>query len=364
MSQSAAPANRHVAVIGGGINGVMTAWALARQGARVELFERGALMDATSAASTKLLHGGLRYLENGELRLVREGLRERSWWIEQAPHLAHKLRIILPVYRWSRRSRYTVRIGLWLYALLAGDRSLGPSAWHPRAELLAIQPDLQDQDLVGGFTFFDGQMDDRALGLWAADRAREAGVSVHEHRPVARVDEQGRLWAGGDPLAFDHVVNVAGPWARRLLADSGVPSRHDLDLVRGSHLILDRPCAAGILAEVRDERRIAFVLPYLGRTLVGTTEVRQGPDEPVACSEAERDYMLAFHNRIMRRPAGAQDIVQTFAGLRPLLRSADDPNRATREYAVETHGRLTTVLGGKWTTARPLGEQVAARVLG
>lgn len=351
-----------VAVVGGGINGVMTAWSLAQAGHRVELFERGTLMAATSAASTKLLHGGLRYLENAEFRLVREGLRERAWWIAQAPHLAHPLEIILPVYDWSRRPPWMVRIGLGMYGLLAGNRSLGRSRWHDRAAVLRLQPDLNPEGLRGGFTFWDGQMDDRALGLWAADRAREAGVVVREHAAVERVDAAGGLWLGGARCAFDRVVNVAGPWARALLDASGIASRHTLDLVRGSHLILDRPCPAGVLGEIRGERRIAFALPWQGRTLVGTTEVRQGLEAAPACSDEERDYILAFHNRLMRTPATVRDIHASFAGLRPLLRSAADPSKATREYAIEVQGSLVTVLGGKWTTARALGEQVAQRV--
>lgn len=352
-----------VAVIGGGINGVMSAWALATAGHHVDLYERGALMGATSSASTKLLHGGLRYLENMEFRLVQEGLRERAWWIGQAPHLAHPLEIILPVYDWSRRPPWMVRIGLGMYHWLSGDRSLGKHRWHDRDALLRLQPDLDPHGLRGGFTFWDGQMDDHALGLWAAERAREAGVRMHEHAPVERIAADGGLWLAGEREVFDRVVNVAGPWACELLRLSGIACAHTLDLVRGSHLILDRPCPAGVLAEVKGERRIAFVLPWQGRTLVGTTEERQALDTEPRCSDAERDYMLAFHNRIMRTPATAGDVVSSFAGLRPLLRSAADPSRATREYVIEVQGRVTTVLGGKWTTSRALGEQVAARVL-
>jgi glycerol-3-phosphate dehydrogenase len=352
-----------IAVIGGGINGVMSAWSLAKAGHTVELFERGKLMAATSSASTKLLHGGLRYLENMEFRLVREGLRERAWWIQQAPHLAHPLEIILPVYTWSRRPPWMVRIGLGMYGMLAGDRSLGPHRWHDREALLRLQPDLNPEHLRGGFTFWDGQMDDHALGLWAAEQAQAAGVQMHEDAPVERIASDGGVWLAGARSAYDRVVNVAGPWACALLQASGIPCAHTLDLVRGSHLILDRPCPAGVLGEIRDERRIAFALPWQGRTLVGTTEVRQGLDEVPVCTDAERDYILAFHNRLMRTPAGVRDIVSTFAGMRPLLRSAADPSRATREYVIEVQGRVISVLGGKWTTARALGELVAARAV-
>ena len=353
----------HVAVIGGGINGVMTAWALRYAGCEVDLFERGKLMGATSSASTKLLHGGLRYLENGEFRLVREALRERAWWIAQAPHLAHPLHLILPVYGWSRRSRVTLGVGLGLYGLLAGGHALGPSRWLSRDALLRLQPDLCPNDLRGGFSFYDGQMDDHALGLWAAEQAIAAGVHVHEDTPVERITPDGGVMTPNGLLTFDRVVNVAGPWAARLLAISGIPCRHTLDLVRGSHVILNRACPSGILAEICDERRVAFILPWKGQTLIGTTEVRQDLGEVPACSAAERDYLLTFYNRMMRTPAQASDISDTFAGIRPLLRSAADPSRATREYAIEEHAKVISVFGGKWTTARALAEQVATRLV-
>lgn len=208
-----------VAVIGGGINGIMTAWALQYAGCTVELFERGRLMSATSSASTKLLHGGLRYLENGEFRLVREALHERTWWIAQAPHLAHPLQLILPVYGWSRRSRYTMGLGLGLYGLLAGGHALGPSRWHSCEALLHLQPDLCADDLRGGFSFYDGQMDDHALGLWAAEQAIAAGVHVRENTPIDRITSDGGVMTPSGRQAFDQVAVGRAP------AD---PERHSL----------------------------------------------------------------------------------------------------------------------------------------
>jgi len=133
-------------------------------------------------------------------------------------------------------------------------------------------------------------------------------------------------------------------------------------LVRGSHLLVDRQCPAALLAEVPGSRRIAFILPYQGKTLVGTTEVRQSLDEPIACSQEEREYLIRFHDGILKTPLREDEIARTFAGLRPLLRSAADPDKVTREYAIESTGKLVTVFGGKWTTARALGIKVTAVV--
>jgi glycerol-3-phosphate dehydrogenase len=350
-----------VGVVGGGINGLCIAWELARSGHQVSLFERGGLMEATSCASTKLLHGGLRYLEHGELRLVREALRERSWWVRTVPELTNPIELCLPVCRGGWRARWQVALGLRLYDLLAGKDNLGRHRWYAREAFLERAPDLQPDAVLGGFSFWDGQMDDRRLGLWVAERAREAGAELCEHSPVAALTAHGDLvLEDGPALRFDALVNAAGPWAEELLIRSGLPSRHRLHLVRGSHIVFAEPVSTGYLLEVPRERRVIFVLPYQGKTLVGTTEVSHTLGEPVRCTEAEAAYLVAAHNAHLRPPRRVEDIVASFSGVRPLIRSAADPGRATREYAFERHGRVHTVFGGKWTTARSLARRLHA----
>jgi glycerol-3-phosphate dehydrogenase len=345
-----------IAIVGGGINGLCTAWVLAGRH-QVTLYERDAVMGATSRASSKLLHGGLRYLENREFRLVREALRERDAWLARAPHAARPIRLVYPVYRDGRRSRWLVGTGMWLYDRLAGPTPLPRAQWRTAAQLLEADPLLRAQGLRGGHVFSDGLMDDHALGLWVAGQAIAAGVTIREHTPVDAVDPAGGVTVQGERVPYDRVVNVAGPWAAALLERSGVPARHRLDLVRGSHVVLDRPCAQPYLLEVPAERRVFFVLPWKGRTLVGTTEVRQRLDEPIACSAEEEAYLLRAYRHYF--PGDAPPVVERFAGVRPLLYSAANPTRATREYAIERHGQLVTVLGGKWTTALALAGKVA-----
>ena len=353
---------RRVAVVGGGINGIMSAWALRGRGCEVEVFEAGEVMGATSSASTKLLHGGLRYLEHGSFRLVREALAERGWWLSQAPHLCHAIELLLPVRAPGGRARWKLRAGLWLYDRLAGRNALRPHRWLDRDAALDAMPQLRPEGLLGAFSFWDGQMDDLELGRWAADRAREAGVRIHERSPVDTVAADGTVQGQVGSARYDLIVNVAGPWAAELLVRSGIRSNYRLDLVRGSHLVTNRPCKHGVLAEVPGDRRIGFVLPWKGGTLVGTTEVRQDGPSGAACSPDERGYIRRFHDSVLRSPLRDDEITGSFAGVRPLIRSADDPSRATREYAIERVGRLVTVFGGKWTTARALGERVAQEV--
>ena len=351
-----------VAVVGGGINGVMSAWALVLNGCSVDLFERDQLMGATSSASTKLLHGGLRYLEQGHIKLVRQALHERRWWMMRAPHLAKPLKISLPVYKESRRPGWMVWCGLTLYDQLAGRASLGRSQWLSREESLRSCPDLRSDGLLGTYLFYDGSMDDRALGLWAAEKAAAAGVRIHTETGVESIAPDATVRVDGQARSFDRVVNATGPWARELLDSSGIVTRHELDLVRGSHLLLDRPCENACLLQAPRDGRICFVLPYRNKTLVGTTEVRQNLTGPICCSPAETGYLLELYHYYY--PSLQAKICGAFSGLRPLIRSHANPNKATRDYAIETTAKVVTIYGGKWTTARAVGLRVADVALG
>ena len=351
-----------VAVVGGGINGLASAWVLLQAGHEVTVFERDGLMGATSSASTKLLHGGLRYLEHGQLRLVYEALHERNWWLRQVPELTQALELVVPVYPGSSRPRWKLKAGLWLYDRLAGRGRIGRHCWHGPADLAERAPGLDTTGLKGGYTFFDGQMDDYRLGLWVAEQVRHMGGVIHDGEAVERLDTAGGVTTASGSHRFDRVVNVAGPWAEALNEGSGVACGWHLDLIRGSHILFDQSLAAGFLLEHPRDGRAFFALPYQGRTLVGTTEVRQDLDEPIACSEAERDYLLAGYNHYFRDRRRAADIAETFAGVRPLIRSGADPTKVSREYKLERRGQLVTVYGGKWTTARRLGQKVAELV--
>ena len=341
----------------------MSAWALLEQGHEVVLFERDEPMGATSQASTKLLHGGLRYLEHGDFALVREGLRARAWWLENAPRHTRTIEIAIPLYRGSRRWRLSLKSGLLLYQWLAGRHGLGGHRWLG-AEALARQvPQLRTDGLRGAYVFRDGQMDDHALGSWALQRIVEMGAQVRANTPVERIDLGGEVVASTGRERFDAVVNACGPWAASLLEQSGMDSPHRLDLVRGSHLLVSPRHRLGFLLEAPDDGRPCFVLPYGGHTLVGTTEVRQVLGEPVKCSDAERVYLMRLYDAYFDPGLGPDGILSDFAGIRPLVASREEnANAVTRESAIVRQGRTLTIYGGKWTTSRELGLQVAAAV--
>ena len=351
-----------IAVIGGGINGVMAAWELAKAGHSVDLIEKSNVMSATSSASTKLLHGGLRYLEHGRFSLVRESLRERAWWLEAAPDVTQVIPILFPIFQRSPRSRWTIKLGMVLYDRLAGKFGVGKHRWVSCAELTEVMPNLKSAGLKGAYLFYDGQMDDYALGLWATEQAKSEGVTVLEHTQVDCITADGSVEIQGNQRQYDRVVNVAGPWAVELLKQSGLPYEYDLDLVRGSHLLLDRNIKHGMMLTAQTDGRLFFVLPYKGKTLLGTTEVRQDLSEPVVCSESETDYLITAYNDSFDDSIDQSDVVSSFAGLRPLLKSHKNPNRATREYRIEQHEKVISVFGGKWTTARALAKKITAKL--
>ncbi len=347
-----------VAVIGGGINGLCVAWQLAVDGHSVNLYEKGALMAETSSASTKLLHGGLRYLEQGSFGLVKEALSERAWWLAQVPQIAHPVELLLPLYQ-GGRSRALVKCGLLLYDLLAGSKNIERHSWCDLASITANDTQLSTTGLLGGYRFFDGQMDDHALGLWVADQANQSGVTIAEHTSVNKVTTEGDvIFENGQTVNYDRVINVTGPWAEQLLVSSGITSQYRLDLVRGSHLLLSGQLSRGYFLEHPTDQRIFFTLPYQGQILLGTTEVRQALGEINQCSNQERDYLLEGYNAFFCDKKSEQDIISGFSGLRPLLSSAADPNKASREYEIERINCLINVWGGKWTTARSLARKV------
>lgn len=345
-----------VAVVGGGINGVMAAWEFAKSGCLVDLYERNSLMRATSSASTKMLHGGLRYLEHGRFDFVRESLHERSWWIRQAPHLAKPFQLVLPVYN-GARSRWLIGAGIRLYDLLAKGSGFPSGRWLRANQLKTAFPSLSEEGLRGGYTYWDAQMDDYRLGMWAADQAKTEGVQVLENTPVEQIAVDGTL-VTDTTRHYDRVVNLTGPWAAQLLQRSGISSKYQLNLIRGSHLVINRRVPMGCVLQVPGDKRLVFLLPNGENALLGTTEVPQPVSDRVEPSADEVEYLLSCYNTFFKDRLGLHDVVHAFAGLRPVVASNDDHSSASRESVIERQNKLINVFGGKWTTSRALAKKI------
>lgn len=358
---------QRIAVIGGGINGAGAAWELARRDYEVVLFEKGVCGAQTSSATTKMVHGGLRYLEHLHLGLVRESLRERTWLLEHAGALVKPLEILLPLYEDSPRRKATVRLGLVLYDHLARDANIAAPRFH-EANDLPGNPPLRTEGLRGAFSYWDAQVDDFALVRTVVASAIRDGAIVREHTRVdalVRDGEEGWLvrTEHGDESRFDLIVNAAGPWMNELLRENGIEARYTLSLVRGSHLVLkERVSDAGLLLQSTTDRRVFFVLPWKETTLVGTTEVvqRESPDH-VRASEEEIDYLIERYNRYISEPLTRDGIASTFAGVRPLVGLAANPSVLSRDARITRSGNVINVFGGKLTTFMSLARKVALR---
>jgi glycerol-3-phosphate dehydrogenase len=365
-NQQPATSNRgRVAVVGGGINGVGAAWELARRDYEVTLYEKGVCGAQTSSATTKMIHGGLRYLEHLHFALVRESLRERAWLLRNLPELVKPLEILLPIYSDSPRSRSVVKAGLVLYDRLAGDVNIAAHRSLQVQEMLERAP-LREEGLRGGFSYSDAQVDDFALVRTVVASAIRDGAAIREHTGVEALVRDGDEWivcTADDEQRFDLVVNAAGPWMNELLRANGIEASYVLSLVRGSHLVLhERVSESGLLLQSTTDHRVFFVLPWKGTTLVGTTEVLQTePLEGVHATDEEIDYLIERFNRYFKTPISREDIRSTFAGVRPLVGRATNPSAIGRDFRVVRDGNLINVFGGKMTTFMALARKVALR---
>lgn len=369
------PADCDLLVVGGGINGTGIARDAAGRGLRTVLCEQHDLAAHTSSASTKLIHGGLRYLEYYDFGLVRKSLREREVVLASAPHLAWPLRFVLP-HDAHLRPAWMIRAGLLLYDHLATRRRLPDSETVDLRRHAAGKPLAADYRT--GFLYSDVWVDDARLVVANAMDAREHGARVLTRAACTSLEPQGKLWratleaAGGrrETLTARAVVNAAGPWVAEFLDRcTPRPARHHPRMIRGSHIVVrrlyDHPYA--YLFQVPDGR-VVFAIPYeRDYTLVGTTERdHEGDLAAPEITAAETQYLVDTVNRYFGRRLTVRDVAWTFAGLRPLLaRSSQDPKAVTRDYLLdaEPHGPpLLSVYGGKLTTYRRLAEEVVGRV--
>jgi len=364
----AAPASCDLLVIGGGVNGTGIARDAAGRGLSVLLCEQDDLAAHTSSASTKLIHGGLRYLEEFHFALVRKALQEREVLLAAAPHIMRPLRFVMP-HAPHLRPVWMIRAGLFLYDHLARRGHLAASAIIDLRTHVAGAP-LQSP-YRRGFVYSDGQVDDSRLVVLNALDAQRRGATILTRTRCERLAAREGRWhvalrgaAGELEVTARAVANATGPWVGALLT-AALPGRaqHQLRLVKGSHVVVPRLFTHRFAYVFQNEdRRIVFAIPYQQDfTLIGTTDLDyHGDPAAVHIDAAEIIYLCALANRYFRRQLSPADVVWSYAGVRPLLEDeSSDPTRVTRDYALELDRRpapLLSVFGGKITTYRRLAE--------
>jgi len=364
-------------IVGGGINGAGIARDAVGRGLSVLLVERGDLAGATSSASSKLIHGGLRYLELGEFRLVREALIEREVLMRMAPHLIHPADFVLPHDK-SLRPRWMLRLGLWLYDHLGGREVLPASRRiDPRRDAMGapLRPDV-----TAAFIYADCQADDARLVIANARDAARRGARILRGTELVSARREGALWraelratdGARSEVEARALVNAGGPWAMEVARRAGVEhGRGVLRLVKGSHIVVPR-LYEGAQAYIlqNDDRRIVFVLPFeRDLTLIGTTETLfEGDPARVACTDEESVYLCRAVSRWFARPVSPGAVVWRYAGVRPLYEDhARSASAVTRDYVLLRDGNspeapMLSVLGGKITTHRRLAEHALERL--
>ena len=352
-----------LAIIGGGINGAGIARDAAGRGLKVALIEAGDLGGATSSASTKLIHGGLRYLEFYEFGLVAKALAEREVILDAAPHICWPQSFVLP-HEPHLRPAWLIRAGLFLYDHLARRRQVpGSSVIDLRRDVggRALRPDLKR-----GFRFWDGWVDDARLVIENAVDAAARGATVLTRTRVERGMRDVDGWtldlSDGSTLAAKSVVNAAGPWADQVAREVlGLTDAPALKLVQGAHIVTRKVNgSADAYMLQQPDGRIVFVIPYeRDFSLIGTTEVPITRPEDVGVTEVEIDYLIGAVNASLARPISRADIVYRYAGVRPLvLEDGKDARETTRDWKFIHHREqaVLTIVGGKITTYRRLAE--------
>jgi len=375
--ESGAPLD--AAIIGGGINGCAIAEEMSARGLRVGLFEATDFGFGTTWRSTKLIHGGLRYLEHGDVRLVRESLRERAWLLRTRPYLVTPQRFILPMLPWTRRPAWQLRVGLATYDMLAMYRGVPTHRRVKPAELDELAPYLSPE-ADGAFTFYDARVHSpERLCLELALAARANGATIANHAKVVRVAaESGRVSAvvvehGGKThtIPTRAVINAAGPWVDAVNAMGDLPPPHFLGVTRGSHIVVELESPPGrdaVFSTAKSDGRVFFAVPQGELLLIGTTDDRYDGDPSALQPTAEDiDYLLAEAAELLPGMGISRERIRyAYAGLRPLQKVAGGPEAAiSRRHAVIDHAKqggaqgMFSIVGGKLSTFRPLAEEIA-----
>lgn len=366
-----------IVVIGGGASGLGVALDAVSRGLSVALFEKADFAKGTSSRSTKLIHGGVRYLAQGQLSLVFEALKERGLLLKNAPHLTHKQSFLIPIYSWWDRIQYS--IGLKLYDWMAGSLSLGPSKFISKEETIHRLPHLQTDRLQGAVCYYDGQFDDARLAIHLAQTADELGACLINYTKVTALikDPAGKLsglkiWDMDRKESFfiqaKMVVNATGVFADKILQLDNPQAAKTIQPSQGIHLILDLEFLGGtdaLMIPKTKDGRVLFGVPWHNKLLLGTTDTirEKAKLEPEALQE-EIDFVLETAGTYLTRKPTRTDVQAVFAGLRPLARPVEGSTK-TKEISrshkvIVSPSGLVSLIGGKWTTFRKMGEDTVA----
>lgn len=360
-------------IIGGGATGVGIAVDAASRGYKPLLLEQSDFGKGTSSRSTKLAHGGVRYLQQGNISLVLEALRERGLMLQNAPHLVHNLAFVVPNYSWWEGGFYG--FGLKVYDLMAGRHGFGRSRILSKKKVQEFIPTIEPQGLRGGVLYYDGQFDDARLLLNLAQTAAEQGATLINHMRVAELHKEDGVVRGvtaedaetGERRRFSGkvVINATGPFTDSVRKMEDPAAKPMVKPSQGIHIVLDKsflPGSTAIMVPHTDDGRVMFAIPWHDCVVVGTTDtpISEATLEPRPLPE-EIDFLLGHAARYLARDPSEKDVLSMFAGIRPLVSIPDEESTAalSRDHTLHiSQCGLVTITGGKWTTYRKMAEDV------
>ena len=361
-----------VCIIGGGATGLGTALDAASRGFKTILFEQHDFAKGTSSRSTKLVHGGVRYLQQGNIKLVMEALRERGLLLQNAPHLVHNQKFVVPNYKWWEKTFYG--IGLKIYDKMAGKLGLGPSQFLSKEETLQLAPTLDPEDLKGGVLYHDGQFDDARLAISIAQTAAQHGGSLLNYFPVSGLLKMNNkvcgVWVKDALTGKEYevkskvVINATGVFTDTIMKMDDAKHESIITPSQGIHLVVDKeflPGDTAIMIPRTDDGRVLFAVPWHNKIVLGTTDtpVNNISAEPVPLQE-EIEFILKHIGGYLSKDPQLSDVRSMFAGLRPLVKGKTKKTAAlSRDHLISIGvSGLITITGGKWTTYRKMAEDV------
>lgn len=351
-------------ILGAGINGVAIAKALASSGKKVLVVEKSHIAAGASSTSSRLIHGGLRYLENFEFSLVKEALHDQKYLLDTYPDLVKLLPFYLPIYKNSKRPAWMIRLGLWLYSFFAqhGQRSEEVGKEDFLREFTA----LKAQNLQTVFRYFDGKTDDDALTHRVAQEANDLGVDIMEQTEVTSLQFEDTAIALQIQNTLIHtpvLINATGAWVDEVNAKFHLPSSYTIEKLSGIHLVIEKVLVPHPLILETSTKRIFFMIPEAESTLIGTTERSESCKvDEIIIHDDDIEYLLRESNAYLKTALNRNDIKEVFIGTRPIIKSQKDPSDMSRESKIDLHhfgeSKVLHIYGGKLTTFPSLAKKV------
>ncbi len=355
-------------ILGAGINGVAIAKALAQDGRSVCVIDKATIGCGASSHSSRLIHGGLRYLEHFEFALVKEALQDQHYLLENYPEILTLRPFYLPHYQHSRRAKWMIKIGLWLYGLF-GQHHDKPSEVDTQS-FASRFPAMKQQGLNYVYCYYDAQTDDLLLTKRIAWEAQNAGAVFKLNRKVHAIDMTGeylQLSFGSTLIETPLLINATGAWIDEVNTTFHLPSRYSIEKLSGIHIVLNGLLVPEPLILETQTQRIIFILPQKDTTLIGTTErVETSNIDDVSVHEADVNYLIKEANNYLETPLTREDVIDTFIGVRPIIKTKKDPSKMSREYKLDIHkirnNHLMHIYGGKLTTFHSLAQKALQRI--